>query len=62
MLPFPIKKNGKWKFFCFEATTDPGDNWMDNPMVREKGTAILKPGQYRGSHIKLDYMVENIPH
>ena len=43
------KKEGKWKFFCFEGTTDPGDNWMDNPWL-EKGTAILKPGQYRGSH------------
>jgi len=43
------KKEGKWKFFCFEATTDPGDNWMDNPML-EKGCAVLKEGQYRGSH------------
>jgi len=43
------KKEGKWKFFCFEATTDPGDNWMDSPML-EKGCAVLKEGQYRGSH------------
>ena len=23
---------------------------MENPWVEEKGTAVLKPGQYRGSH------------
>ena len=44
------KKNSEWKFFCFPATTDPGDDWMENPWVEEKGTAVLKPGQYRGSH------------
>ena len=44
------KKEGKWKFFCFEATTDPGDDYMDDPIVKEKGCAILKEGQYRGSH------------
>ena len=44
------KKNGKWKFFCFPATTDPGDDYMDNPIVEKKGCAILKEGQYRGSH------------
>ena len=44
------KKNGEWKFFCFEATTDPGDDWMEKPWIEEKGTAVLKPGQYRGSH------------
>lgn len=44
------KKNGEWKFFCFEATTDPGDDYMNDPIVKEKGCAILKEGQYRGSH------------
>ena len=44
------KKNGEWKYFCFKATTDPGDDYMDNPIVEEKGCAILKEGQYRGSH------------
>ena len=29
--------------------TDPGSHWVDHPML-EKGVAILKPGQYRGSH------------
>ena len=44
------KKNGEWKFFCFEATTDPGDDYMNDPIVKSKGCAILKEGQYRGSH------------
>ena len=36
------KKNGEWKFFCFEATTDPGDDYMNDPIVKSKGCAILK--------------------
>ena len=35
--------------FGFKATTDPGKYWLQNPMSRE-GTAILVPGQYKGSH------------
>ena len=38
------------KFSCSEATTDPGDDYMNDPIVKEKGCAILKEGQYRGSH------------
>jgi len=40
---------GEWKFHQWEATTDPGQYWMENPMNKD-GTAILVPGQYRGSH------------
>jgi len=43
------KVNGEWEYACYKCTTDPGDNWMDDPML-EKGCAILVPGQYRGSH------------
>ena len=43
------KKNGKWKFFCFDCTTDPGTHWVKNIMSK-RGVAILKPGQYRSSH------------
>ena len=43
------KKEGEWKFFCFECTTDPGKYWTEN-IMRKEGVAILKPGQYRGSH------------
>lgn len=38
-----------WNFFLFPATTDPGTYWREHPM-NVSGTAILKPGQYRGSH------------
>lgn len=33
----------------FQATTDPGTYWLQNPM-NPQGTAILKQGQYIGSH------------
>ena len=35
-----------WSFFAFPATTDPGTYYRENP-VNVRGTAILKPGQYR---------------
>ena len=41
--------NGKWCFHCFDATTDPGSHWEKN-LLNKDGVAILKPGQYRGSH------------
>tara|TARA_Y100000385_G_scaffold114477_1_gene118901 strand:+ start:49439 stop:50053 length:615 start_codon:yes stop_codon:yes gene_type:complete len=41
---------GKWNFHAWEATTDPGQYWMEHPMLKELGCAILVPGQYRGSH------------
>ena len=43
------KEDGEWKFHCFQATTDPGSHWEEN-LLNKKGVAILKPGQYRGSH------------
>ena len=43
------KLEGKWQFHCFKCTTDPGTHWVENVM-NEDGVAILKPGQYRGSH------------
>jgi|TARA_R110000851_G_scaffold323052_1_gene489476 hypothetical protein len=42
-------EDGNWYYNEYGCTTDPGDDWMDKPWL-EKGTAILKPGQYRGSH------------
>ena len=41
--------DGVEKFHCFGATTDPGSHWEKN-LLNEDGVAILKPGQYRGSH------------
>jgi len=34
-----------WSNIYYEATTDPGLYYLNNPM-REKGTAIMVPGQY----------------
>ena len=42
-------EDGTWIYNEYNCTTDPGDDWTDNPWL-EKGCAILKPGQYRGSH------------
>lgn len=40
----------RWVHRSWPATTDPSDFYLAYPMNR-KGCAILKPGQYRGSHI-----------
>ncbi len=48
-LTISYKIDGEWKFHSWPATTDPGQYWMDHPM-NSKGTAVLVPGQYRGSH------------
>lgn len=34
----------------FNATTDPGTHWAKN-LLNPNGVAILKPGQYRSSHM-----------
>ena len=42
-------EDGEWNYFEFNCTTDPGSHWVKN-ILNEKGVAILKPNQYRGSH------------
>lgn len=42
----------EWEVFSAPATTDPGRTSLVRP-ANKKGTAILVPGQYRGSH-KID--------
>lgn len=44
------KVGGEWNYHEFDCTTDPGTHWVENCMIPEKGVAILKEGQYRGSH------------
>ena len=44
------KVEGKWQFKAYNCTTDPGTHWVEN-IMNEDGVAILKPGQYRSSHI-----------
>jgi hypothetical protein len=41
--------SGRLTAYSWMATTDPGTYWLRNPM-NEQGTAVLKPGQYPGSH------------
>lgn len=41
------KDDGQWSIVKIKCTTDPGTYWLKNPSVK-LGTAILKPGQYRG--------------
>lgn len=36
---------GNWNYHVFNATTDPGTFWLNNPSY-EQGTAILATGQY----------------
>ena len=43
------REDGEWISNQFRATTDPGTFWLNNPM-NPQGTAIIKPGQYIGSH------------
>ena len=44
-------EEGNWNFHCFEATTDPGSHWTEKQLLNKDGAAILKEGQYRGSHM-----------
>jgi len=51
-LTISYKIDGEWQYHEFNCTTDPGSHWVEN-ILNEKGVAILRPDQYRGSH-KLD--------
>ena len=42
-------ENNKWQYHQYKGTTDPGKYWAEN-IMNSDGVAILKPGQYRGSH------------
>ena len=42
-------EEGEWQYHEFKCTTDPGSHWVKN-LLNDKGVAILKPNQYRGSH------------
>lgn len=43
------RHEGNWSGMIMSCTTDPGLYWLNNPM-NDKGTAILKPGQYKGAY------------
>lgn len=42
-------ENDEWCYHEYDCTTDPGTHWVEN-LLSSDGVAILKPGQYRGSH------------
>lgn len=43
------KYAGNWTLKQYKATTDPGLYYLEHPL-NSHGTAILKPGQYRGAY------------
>ena len=49
LLTIAYKVDGEWVYHEFACTTDPGTHWVEN-VLNPDGVAILKPGQYRGSH------------
>ncbi|PIW29595.1 MAG: hypothetical protein COW29_05900 [Rhodobacterales bacterium CG15_BIG_FIL_POST_REV_8_21_14_020_59_13] len=42
--------HGDWAFYAFACTTDPGLSHLQN-LSHPDGTAVLKEGQYRASHM-----------
>ena len=44
---FHLRASGIWAFYAFQATTDPGTYWRQNP-ENTSGTGILATGQHRG--------------
>ena len=46
------KVDGEWVWDAYEVTTEPGPSILKRPLksVQHKGTAILVPGQYRGTY------------
>lgn len=44
-----FRRDGVWQFRSWPITTDPGTYYLQNPM-NVKGTAIVRPGQWRRSH------------
>ena len=45
-----VDENGNWNLKKYNATTDPGKYYLENPL-NDSGTAIVVPGQYPKSHI-----------
>ena len=46
---FYKREDGQWIHNIFPATTDPGTYWLKT-FMNSKGTAILKPGQYKNAY------------
>ena len=50
IITISYKDGGVWRYHEYKCTTDPGTAYMNDPILENTGCAILKPGQYRGSH------------
>lgn len=48
VLAIAFKQSGRWILFTFDATTDPGLYYRNNP-INAAGTAVLVPDQHRGA-------------
>jgi hypothetical protein len=46
-LTISYKVDGEWCYEIFNCTTDPGDDWMDNPMIPCIRTAKASKGIQR---------------
>lgn len=62
---FHRRANGCWAFYAFQATTDPGTYWLENPMNVD-GTAILSTGKHQsmwklGKHKGYEALQQNAP-
>ena len=40
------KKKDRWQLHEYKITTDAGRYWLKNPMIKEKGCALLVPNQF----------------
>lgn len=49
LMTLSFRHGGSWQFFAWPCTTEPGGKYLGKPL-HVIGTAVLAPGQYRGSH------------
>jgi len=46
-----MDENQEWQYHEYGCTTDPGMYYTEKQLLNKDGVAIVKPGQYRKSHI-----------
>lgn len=49
VMTLSFRDGATWRFFTWPCTTEPGGKYLGKPL-HVIGTAVLAPGQYRGSH------------
>lgn len=65
LLTVSFKSGGVWEHVSYPITTIPGKTWLEKAFT-EKGTAVLKPGQYidtykLGIHKGKEALVQRLP-